>query len=73
MRYLVTHLKNYPTKKLLYDDIGSIDLMDMSDYKSSNIKGLRTKFVGSEYFLKHIWCVLLKKALNEEQLNFQNF
>ena len=37
-------IRNYPTKKVLYnhiDEIWSIDLADMIDYKISNNKGYR--------------------------------
>ena len=36
--------RNYPTNKLIYndlDEIWSIDLADMVDYKTSNNKGFR--------------------------------
>ena len=36
--------KNYPTNKIVYnhiDEIWSIDLADMVDYKTSNNKGFR--------------------------------
>ena len=41
-------IKNYPTNKLVYnhiDEIWSIDLADMIDYKVSNNKGYRYIFV----------------------------
>ena len=37
-------MKNYPTNKIVYnhiDEIWSIDLADMIDYKTSNNKGIR--------------------------------
>ena len=40
-------MRNYPTNKLIYnhmDEIWSIDLVDMIDYRNSNIKEFRYIF-----------------------------
>ena len=47
---------NYPTKKIIYehiDEIWSIDLADMVNYKISNNKGLRYIFVIFVNFSKY--------------------
>ena len=56
--------KNYETNKVTYnyiDEIWSIDLADMIDYKISNNKGLRYIFVFFYNFSKNTWCVTLTK------------
>jgi len=56
--------KNYPTNKIVYnhiDEIWSIDLADMIDYKISNIKVFRYIFIIIDNFSKHLWAVPLKK------------
>ena len=55
--------KNYPTNKILYnhvDEIWSIDLLDMIDYKISNNKGYRYIFIIVDNFLKYLWGIPLK-------------
>ena len=57
--------KTYPTNKTFYnhiDEIWSIDLADMIDYKNSNNKGLRYILVIIDNFSKYTWCVPLKKC-----------
>ena len=47
--------KNYPFKKIIYnhiDEIWSIDLADMIDYKTSKIKAIRYIFVIIDNFSK---------------------
>ena len=47
-RYSSTPKKNYPTNKIInnhVDEIWSVDLADMIDYKTSNNKGFRYIFV----------------------------
>ena len=47
--------KNYPTNKIIYnhiDEIWSIDLADMIDYKTSNNKGFRYIFIVIDNFSK---------------------
>ena len=47
--------KNYPTNKRIYnhiDEMWSIDLADMIDYKTSNNKGFRYIFIIIDNFSK---------------------
>ena len=55
--------KNYPTSKLIYDhidEIWSIDLADMIDYKISNNKNYRYIFIIIDNFSKYLWTIPLK-------------
>ena len=55
--------KNYPSNKITYnhlDEIWSIDLADMIDYKTSNIKGNRYILVIIDNFSTFVWCIPLK-------------
>ena len=52
--------KNYPTNKLInnhIDEIWSIDLADMMDYKISNNKSYRYIFIIIDNFSKYLWAV----------------
>ena len=52
--------ENYETNKIIYnhiDDIWSIDLADMIDYKVSNNKGYRYIFVIIDNFSKYLWAI----------------
>ena len=54
---------NYPTKKTFYnhiEEIWSIDLVDMVDYKISNNKGFRYIFIKIDNFSKDSWAIPLK-------------
>ena len=54
--------KNYPTNKIIYnhtDEIWSIDLADMIDYKISNNKGCRYIFIVIDNFSKYLWAIPL--------------
>ena len=56
--------RNFPTNKITYnhiDEIWSIDLADMIDYKTSNNKGYRYIFIVIDNFSKYLWAVPLKK------------
>ena len=56
-------LRNYPTNKKVYnhiDEIWSIDLADMIDYKISNNKGYRYIFIIIDNSSKYLWAVALK-------------
>ena len=56
--------KNYPTNKIVYnniDEIRSIDLVDMIDYKISNNKQFRYIFIIIDNFSKQLWALPLKK------------
>ena len=69
--------KNYKTKKKVYnhtDEIWSIDLPDMVDYKTSNNNGFRYIFVIIDSFSKILRCIPLKKNIVKlSQMNFQIF
>ena len=55
--------KNYPTNKIVYnhiDEISSIDLADMIDYKTSNNKNYRYIFIIIDNFSKYLWAIPLK-------------
>ena len=56
--------KNFTTNELIYnhiDEVWTIDLADMIDYKTSNIKGFRSIFIIFGNFSKYLWCIPLKK------------
>ena len=56
--------KTYPTNKVIYnhvDEVWSIDLADMIDYKISNNKGFRYIFIVIDNFSKYLWAIPLKK------------
>ena len=66
--------KNYPANKILYnhiDEIRRIDLADFSDYKTSNIKGFRYKFVLIDNFSKCLWAIPLENE--HSQTTIQEF
>ena len=55
-------IKNYPTSKIVYnhiDEIMSIDLADMIDYKTSNNRGFRYVFVIIDNYSKFLWAIAL--------------
>ena len=61
-------LRSYPTKKIVYnhiDEIWSIDLADMIDYKTSNNKGYRYIFIIIDNFSKHLWAIPLKNKYSQ--------
>ena len=56
--------KNYPTNKIFYnhnDEIWSIDLADMIDYKISNNKSYSYIFIIIDNYSKYLWAIPLKK------------
>ena len=60
--------KNYPTNKLVYnhvDEIWSIDLALMVDYKISNNEGFRYIFIIIDNFSKYLWSILLKNKYSQ--------
>ena len=64
--------RNYPTNKVTYnyiDEIWSIDLADMIDYKISNNKGFRYIFVIIDNFSKYSWAILLKNKYSQTITN----
>ena len=53
-------MRNYPTNKIVYnhvDEIWSIDLADMIDYKTSINKGYRSIFIIIDNFSKYTWAI----------------
>ena len=66
--------KNYPINKIFYDhvdEIWSIDLIDMVDYKISKNKGFRYIFIITDNFSKYLWAIPLKN--NYSQTKTQEF
>ena len=64
--------KNYPTNKIIYnhiDEIWSIDLADMIDYKISNNKGYRYIFIIVDNFSKYLWAIPLKNKYSQTITN----
>ena len=68
--------KNYPTNKKIYnsvDEVWSIDLADMIDYKISNNKGFRYIFIIIDDFSNILWAIPLRnkfsKTITEEFSN----
>ena len=64
--------KNYPTNKIIFnhvDEIWSIDLLDMIDYKISNRKGYRYIFIVIDNFSKYLWAIPLKNKYSQTITN----
>ena len=64
--------KNYKTNKIIYnhtDEIWSIDLADMIDYKISNNKGYRYIFIVIDNFSKYLWAIPLKNKYSHTITN----
>ena len=64
--------KNYPTNKIVYnqiDEIWSIDLADMIDYKTSNNKGFRYIFIVFDNYSKYLWAIPLKNKYRQTITN----
>ena len=64
--------KIYPANKIVYnhiDEIWSIDLADMVDYKTSNNKGFRYIFVIIDNYSKHLWAIPLKNKYSQTITN----
>ena len=64
--------KKYPTNKIIYnhiEEIWSIDLADMIDYKISNNKGFRYIFIIIENFSKYLWAIPLKNKYSQTITN----
>ena len=60
--------KNYETNKIIYnhtDQIWSIDLADLIDYKISNNKGYRYIFIIIDNFSKYLWTIHLKNNYSQ--------
>ena len=70
--YSKAPLRNYPTNKIIYnhiDEIWSIDLADMIDYKISNNKGYRYVFIVIDNFSKYLWAIPLKNKSGQTITN----
>ena len=70
--YTTPPRKNYPTNKTVYnhiDEIWSIDLADMIDYKISNNKGFRYIFIIIDNYSKYLWAIPLKNKYSETITN----
>ena len=64
--------KNYSTNKIIYnhiDEIWSIDLADMIDYKTSNNKGFRYIFIVIDNFSKYLFATPLKNKYSQTITN----
>ena len=64
--------KNYETNKIIcnhIDEIWSIDLADMIDYKISNDKGYRYLFIIIDNFSKYLWAIPLKNKYSQTITN----
>ena len=64
--------RNFPNNKIIYnhtDEICSIDLADMIDYKISNNKGFRYIFIVIDNFSKYLWATPLKNKYSQTITN----
>ena len=64
--------RNYPTNKIVYnniDEIWSTDLADMIDYKTSNNKGYRYILIVIDNFSKSLWAIPLKNKYSQTITN----
>ena len=64
--------KNYSTNKIIYnhvDEIWSIDLADMIDYKIINNKGFRYIFIAIDNFSKYLFAIPLKNKYSQTITN----
>ena len=69
-------MRNYEIKEIIYnhlDEIWSIYLVDMINYKISNNKGFRYIFVIIDNYSKYLWAIPLKnknsKTITDEFMN----
>ena len=65
-------MRNYPTNKVIYnqiDEIWSIDLADFSDYKISNNKQFRHIFIIIDNFSKYLWAIPLENKYSQTITN----
>ena len=72
MKYTLLHLeKNYETNKIYnhINEIWSIDLADMIDYKISNNKGFRYIFILIDNSSKYLWGIPLKNKYSQTITN----
>ena len=60
--------KNYPTNKIVYNNIAeiwSVDLADFLDYQTSNNKGFRYIIIIIDNFSKYLWAFPLKNKYSK--------
>ena len=65
-------MRNYETNKIIYnhiDEIWSIDLADMIEYKISNNKGFRYIFIIIDNYSKYLWAIPLKNKYSQTITN----
>ena len=65
-------MRIYPTNKIVYnhaDEIWSMDLADMVDYKISNNKSYRYIFIVIDNFSKYLWAIPLKNKYSQTITN----
>ena len=70
--YSTSPKKNYPTNRIIYnhvDEIWSIDLADMVDYKISNNTRFRKNFFIIDKFSKYLWAIPLKNKYSQTITN----
>ena len=66
--YSKAPMKNYPTNKLVYNhinEIWSINLADMIDYKISNNERYRNIFIMKDNYSKYLWAIPLKNKYSQ--------
>ena len=64
--------RNYATNKIIYnhiDEIWSVDLADMNDYKISNNKSYRYILIVIDNFSKYLFAIPLKNKYSQTILN----
>ena len=64
--------KNYPTNKIIYNhinEIWSIDIADMIDYKTLNNKSYRYIFIIKDKYSKYLWGIPLKNKYTQTITN----
>ena len=65
-------MRNCPTNKTVYnniDEIWSVDLLDMNDYKISNNKSYRYIFIVIDNSSKYLWAIPLKNVYSQTITN----
>ena len=64
--------KNYPTNKIVYNNIDVIwsnESADFSDYNTTNNKGFRYIFIVIDDFSKYLWAIPLKNKYSQNITN----
>ena len=71
--YSTSPKKTFETDKIIYnhiDELCSIDLAYMIDYKISNNKGFRYIFIILDIFNKYLWAIPLKNKNSQKMPDF---